>query len=74
MGAYTEEDFIRFRKMDHHKSRPENKVEWVFPHKGEPILTFDRITYYNGYCDRDLLTPEQIEILRKEGPLGCPDF
>ncbi len=37
-------------------------------------LTFDRITYYNGYRDRDLLTPEQIETLRKEGPMGCIGF
>ena len=46
----------------------------MFPSFGEPVLTFDRITYYNGYRDRDLLTPEQIEILRKEGPMGCVGF
>ena len=46
----------------------------MFPSFGEPVLTFDRITYYNGYRDRDLLTPEQIEILREEGPMGCIGF
>ncbi len=73
-GIYTEEDFIRFRKLEHHKIHPENVVEWVFPNFGEPVLTFYLITYYNGYCDREILTPEQIEILKKEGPLGCPVF
>jgi hypothetical protein len=71
---YTEEDFARFRKLKHSKHSRDCQVEWVFPSFGEPVLTFDRITYYNGYRDRDLLTPEQIEILRKEGPMGCVGF
>lgn len=71
---YTEEDFKEFRKLPHEKVGPECIVEWVFPRFGEPVLTFDRITYYNGYRDRDLLTPEQVSILRKEGSLGCTFF
>jgi len=71
---YTEEDFSRFRKLKHHKHSKDCKVEWVFPSFGEPVLTFDRVTYYNGYRDRDFLTPEQIEILREEGPMGCLPF
>ena len=71
---YTEEDFKEFRKLRHSKRRPDNQTEWVFPSRGEPVVTFDRITYYNGYRDRDLLTDEQIEILRKEGVIGCIPF
>jgi|GEM_PF-1587046 len=68
---YTEEDFARFRKLKHSRR---GRVEWAFPSFGEPVLTFDRITYYNGYRDRDLLTPEQIRILREDGVLGCIGF
>jgi len=68
---YTEEDFARFRRLKHSRR---GRVEWVFPSFGEPVLTFDRITYYNGYRDRDLLTPEQIRILREDGVLGCIGF
>ncbi len=71
---YSEEDFIKFRKLKHMKHSKDCKVEWVFPGFGEPVLTFDRITYYNAYADRDELTEEQIEILRREGPMGCPPF
>lgn len=71
---YTEEGFARFRKLKHSKHSRDCQVEWVFPSFGEPALTFDRITYYNDYGDRDLLTEEQIEILRKEGPMGCLPF
>ena len=74
MSDYTEEDFARFRKLKHSKHNKACKVEWVFPSFGEPVLTFDRITYYNGYSDRDKLTEEQIEILREEGPMGCIPF
>ncbi len=49
-------------------------VEWVFPSFSESVLTFDQITYYNGYADGDELTEEQMEILRREGSLGYPPF
>ena len=71
---YTEADFEEFRKLKHEKVSEDCVVEWVFPHLGEPVLTFDRVTYYNGYRDRGLLTKEQIRILRKEGALGCVPF
>ena len=74
MSNYTEEDFKEFRKLEHMKVSPGCVVEWVFPMFGTPVLTFDRITYYNGYSDRDKLTEEQIEIVRKEGVLGCTPF
>ena len=74
MSDYTEDDFKRFRKLEHEKLEPGNQVEWVFPSLGEPVLTFDRVTYYNGYSDRDKLTAEQIAILRKEGAMGCLPF
>jgi len=71
---YTEDDFKRFRQMEHEKLEPDCIVEWVFPAMGEPVLTFDRKTYYNAYADRDLLTEEQLAILRSEGAMGCPAF
>lgn len=74
MSDYTEDDFRRFRKLEHEKLDPDCQVEWVFPNLGEPVLTFDRVTYYNGYNDRDKLTAEQIAILRKEGVMGCIPF
>lgn len=74
MSRYTEEDFKRFRKLKHEKSVPNGVVEWVFPEFGVPVLTFDRITYYNAYRDRDELSEEQIAIIRKEGVLGCTPF
>lgn len=72
--TYTEDDFKRFRQMEHEKLEPDCIVEWVFPEMGEPVLTFDRITYYNAYMDRDKLTAEQLAVLRKEGGMGCPPF
>lgn len=72
--TYNKQDFDRFRKMEHEKLKAGNIVEWVFPAMGEPVFTFDRITYYNGYSDRDILTKEQIAILKKEGAMGCPKF
>ena len=71
---YTEEDFRRFRKLRHRKLHRGCVVEWGFPNFGEPVLTFDRITYYNGCRDRDLLTEEQIAILKEEGVMGCIPF
>ena len=72
--SYSEEEAKELRKLEHEKLDPSCTVEWVFPEFGTPVLTFDRITYYNAYADRDELTPEQIRILRREGPLGCPEF
>lgn len=71
---YTEADFEEFRKLEHEKISDDCVVEWVFPRFGEPVLTFDRVTYYNAYRDRDLLTREQIRTLKREGALGCPPF
>lgn len=71
---YTESDFERFRQLPHYKLNGGCRVEWVFPSFGEPVLTFDRRTYYNGYSDRDRLTFEQLHILAMEGPMGCPEF
>ena len=72
--TYTEKDCIKFRKLPHEKAVPGGVVEWVFPNIGEPVFTFDRKTYYNGYADRDELTKEQVAILKKEGVLGCLPF
>ncbi len=74
MSNYTEKDYKRFRNLEHRKVKPGNVTEWVFPSFGEPVVTFDRITYYNGYSDRHKLSEEQIAILKKEGVLGCISF
>ena len=39
--------------MKHKKAVPDGTVERVFPNFGEPVLTFDRVTYYNGYREKD---------------------
>lgn len=74
--VYSEAECEKFRKMMHVKLRPDYITEWVVGDGlfGEPVFTFDRKTYYNGYADRDRLTRVQLMILVLEGGFGCPDF